>query len=145
MEEAITWNRFLERDDCRLMWARADGMPWKGICYRFDISRPTAHRRYAYALSVIAWRLNGRQVHNAVGGGSSSHGPDEALGRRVRQRFRGSPAGSQRRLGRSDWVRIKRISNPERGQGVAGPDQSRERIQAFSTAVAVYFSPNLST
>jgi len=26
---------------------------WKGICYRFGISRPTAHRRYNYALSVI--------------------------------------------------------------------------------------------
>ena len=23
MEEAITWNRFLERDDAHLMWARA--------------------------------------------------------------------------------------------------------------------------
>ena len=25
MEEAITWNRFLERDDAHLMWARAEG------------------------------------------------------------------------------------------------------------------------
>jgi hypothetical protein len=23
MEEAITWNRFLERDECQLLWARA--------------------------------------------------------------------------------------------------------------------------
>ena len=29
MEEAITWNRFLERDDAHLMWARAEGAPWK--------------------------------------------------------------------------------------------------------------------
>ena len=63
MEEAITWNRFLERDDAQLMWARAEGMPWKHLCYRFGISRPTAHRRYDYALSVIVWRLNGRQVN----------------------------------------------------------------------------------
>ena len=27
MEEAITWNRFLERDDAHLMWARAEGTP----------------------------------------------------------------------------------------------------------------------
>ena len=67
MEEAITWNRFLERDDCHLMWARAEGMPWKHLCYRFGISRPTAHRRYDYALSVIAWRLSGRQVHHRRG------------------------------------------------------------------------------
>lgn len=60
MEEAITWNRFLERDDAALMWARADGMQWKPICHRFGIARATAHRRWEYALSVIAWRLNGR-------------------------------------------------------------------------------------
>ena len=67
MEEAITWNRFLERDECHLMWARVEGTPWKHLCHRFGISRPTAHRRYDYALSVIAWRLNGRQVHHRRG------------------------------------------------------------------------------
>jgi hypothetical protein len=67
MEEAITWNRFLERDEAHLMWARAEGMPWKHLCYRFGNSRPTAHRRYDYALSVIAWRQNGRQVHHRRG------------------------------------------------------------------------------
>ena len=67
MEEAITWNRFLERDEARLIWARAEGTPWKRICYRFGVSRPTARRRYDYALSVIAWRLNGRQVHHRRG------------------------------------------------------------------------------
>ena len=45
MEETLTWNRFLEPDEAHLMWARAEGVPWKGICYRFGISRPTAHRR----------------------------------------------------------------------------------------------------
>ena len=45
MEEAITWNRFLERDECHLMWERAEGTPWKHLCHRFGISRPTAHRR----------------------------------------------------------------------------------------------------
>lgn len=54
MDEAITWNAFLERDDANLMWARAEGAPWKELCYRFGISRPTAHRRYDYTLSVIA-------------------------------------------------------------------------------------------
>jgi hypothetical protein len=67
MEEAITWNRFLERDEARLMWERAEGTPWKHLCHRFGISRPTAHRRYDYALSVIVWRLNGRQVHHRRG------------------------------------------------------------------------------
>jgi hypothetical protein len=67
MEETITWSRYLEPDDAHLMWARADGLRWKGICHRFGISRPTAHRRWEYALSVIAWRLNGRQVHHRRG------------------------------------------------------------------------------
>jgi hypothetical protein len=67
MEETITWNRFLEPQDAHLMWDRVAGVSWKGICYRFGISRPTAHRRYDYALSVIAWRLNGRQVHHRRG------------------------------------------------------------------------------
>jgi hypothetical protein len=60
MEETITWNRFLQPEEAHLMWARADGLAWKGICYRFGISRATAHRRWEYALSLIAWRLNGR-------------------------------------------------------------------------------------
>ena len=67
MEETITWNRFLERDEAHLMWERAGGMPWKELCYMFGITRPTAHRHYDYALSVIAWRLNGRQVHHRRG------------------------------------------------------------------------------
>jgi hypothetical protein len=67
MEETITWNRFLERDDAHLMWQRADGLRWKELCHRYGISRPTALRRYDYALSVIAWRLNGREVHHRRG------------------------------------------------------------------------------
>jgi hypothetical protein len=67
MEEVITWNQFLDRDEVGLVWARADRVPWKEICYRYGISRPTAHRRYDYALSVIAWRLNGRQINRKRG------------------------------------------------------------------------------
>ena len=67
MEEAITWNQYLERDDANLMWERAGGMPWKHLCHRFGISRPTAIRRWEYALCVIAWRLNGRQVNRKRG------------------------------------------------------------------------------
>ena len=67
MEEAITWNQYLERDDASLMWERAGGMPWKHLCHRFGISRPTATRRWEYALCVIVWRLNGRQVNRKRG------------------------------------------------------------------------------
>jgi hypothetical protein len=62
MEEALPWLRWLEAEDAKLVWARVDGMPWKGICWRFGISRATACRRFEYALSVIVWRLNGRRT-----------------------------------------------------------------------------------
>ena len=62
MEEALGWLRWLDGDDAKLVWARSDRTPWKAICARFGIARATADRRWAYALTVIAWRLNGRQV-----------------------------------------------------------------------------------
>jgi len=62
MEETLTWGRFLAPEDDKLMWARAEGAPWKAICWRFGVSRATAHRRWQYGLGVIALRLNGRRV-----------------------------------------------------------------------------------
>lgn len=62
MEEALNWLRWLEAEDTKLAWARAERTPWKMICWRFGISRATAHRRWQYVLSLIAWRLNGRRV-----------------------------------------------------------------------------------
>jgi Domain of unknown function (DUF6362) len=62
MEETLGWLRWLEGEDAKLVWARADRTPWKAICCRFGISRATANRRYQYALSLMAWRLNGRAV-----------------------------------------------------------------------------------
>ncbi len=57
--EALAWLRWLEADDAALVRARLAGAPWKSICWRFGISRPTADRRWRYALALIAWRLNG--------------------------------------------------------------------------------------
>jgi hypothetical protein len=62
MEETLLWLRWLEIDDAKLVWARADRSPWKAICWQFGIARATADRRWRYGLSVIAWRLNGRRV-----------------------------------------------------------------------------------
>ena len=61
-EEAMLWLRWLEVDDARIVWARAERTAWKPICWRFGISRATAHRRWEYAVSVIVWRLNGKRV-----------------------------------------------------------------------------------
>jgi hypothetical protein len=57
--EALSWLRWLHRDDAEIVLVRLEGAPWKLICFRFGISRPTADRRYRYALALIAWRLNG--------------------------------------------------------------------------------------
>lgn len=61
MEKTFDWFAWLEPEDAKLVWARAEGTPWKPICWRFGLSRATAHRRWEYALSVITWRLNGRR------------------------------------------------------------------------------------
>lgn len=62
MDETLTWLRWLEPDEARLVWARAEGTPWKPICWRFGISRATANRRWQYGIAVIVWRLNGKRV-----------------------------------------------------------------------------------
>lgn len=61
MEESLPWLAWLEPEDGKLVWARAERTPWKPICWRFGISRATAHRRWEYGLSLIAWRLNGKR------------------------------------------------------------------------------------
>jgi hypothetical protein len=62
MEETLGWLRWLEAEDAKLAWARAERTPWKPICWRFGIAPATAKRRWQYALSLIAWKLNGRFV-----------------------------------------------------------------------------------
>jgi len=61
MEATLGWLAWLEPGDAKLVWSRAEGTAWKMMCYRLGISRATAHRRWQYALSVIAWRLNDKR------------------------------------------------------------------------------------
>ncbi|MFY9734996.1 MAG: DUF6362 family protein [Rhodoplanes sp.] len=60
MEEALGWLRWLKPEQAKLVWSRAEGTPWKLICWRFGIARATAHRRWQCGLSLIACRLNAR-------------------------------------------------------------------------------------
>jgi hypothetical protein len=57
MEAALPWLQWLEPADAKLVWMRAERAPWKAVCWRLGLARSTAHRRWEYALSVIAWRL----------------------------------------------------------------------------------------
>lgn len=61
-EATLLWLRWLEPQDARLVWLRANRIQWKPICWEFGIGRATANRRWEYALSVITWRLNGKRV-----------------------------------------------------------------------------------
>jgi hypothetical protein len=67
------WLQWLDPLDRAIVWARAQGVRWKTICWQFGISRATAYRRYRYGITVITCRLNGdlrnrsrRQVLNEV-------------------------------------------------------------------------------
>ena len=61
-EATLLWLRWLEPQDARLVWLRANRTAWKPICWEFGISLATANRRLEYGLSVISWRLNGKRV-----------------------------------------------------------------------------------
>ncbi len=59
-EEAMLWLRWLEKDDARVVWLRANGTPWKKIGWEVGLSRPAANRHWQYGLALITWRLHGR-------------------------------------------------------------------------------------
>ena len=58
MDEALGWLCWLHPEERRLVWVRADGMPWKWITHRFGIGRTTAWQRWTIALLKITTRLN---------------------------------------------------------------------------------------
>lgn len=58
MDESMTWLRWLEKDQVRLVWSRAERIPWKLIMQKFGICRETARQKYLVALVNIASRLN---------------------------------------------------------------------------------------
>jgi hypothetical protein len=58
MEETFTWLTWLEPDDARIVWLRAEGVRWKPICWRVGLSRAAAWRRWVSALATIAKRLS---------------------------------------------------------------------------------------
>lgn len=58
MEETFTWLVWLEPDDARIVWLRAEGVPWKPICWRVGLTRQTAWRRWVAALITVSNRLS---------------------------------------------------------------------------------------
>jgi Domain of unknown function (DUF6362) len=58
MDAALKWLCWLDPDERRLVWLRAEGLPWKRITHRMGIGRTTASQRWTTALLKISVRLN---------------------------------------------------------------------------------------
>jgi hypothetical protein len=59
MEEVLfVWLKWLEPDERRLVWLRAERVRWKVICGRIGCDRTTAWRRYRIALAKLAGNLD---------------------------------------------------------------------------------------
>jgi hypothetical protein len=61
MEETINWVFWLEEDECRIVWLRAERVLWKQICWRLGCGRTKAWQMWTVALLKIATRLNANQ------------------------------------------------------------------------------------
>ncbi len=58
MDEALSWLAWLEPEERRLVWLRAEGVPWKRVAHWLEIGRTTAWQRWTAALLQITARLN---------------------------------------------------------------------------------------
>ncbi|MBL8660602.1 MAG: helix-turn-helix domain-containing protein [Rhodospirillales bacterium] len=63
MDQALRWLHWLEPDETRLVWLRAEGVRWKVITSRFRTGRSTLWRRWTGALIKIAGALNRAELH----------------------------------------------------------------------------------
>ena len=58
MEEVLfVWVRWLEVDERKLVWQRAERVRWKLICAQFGVGRTKAWEMYKCALGKIAARI----------------------------------------------------------------------------------------
>jgi hypothetical protein len=58
MEEVLfVWLKFLEPEERRLVWLRAERVRWKLICGRFGVGRTKAWEIYRRALTRIAAKM----------------------------------------------------------------------------------------
>jgi hypothetical protein len=65
MDETMGWLRWLEPDQAKLVWARAERIPWKLIMRQLGVCRETARQRWMAALVNIASCLNHNVKSNA--------------------------------------------------------------------------------
>lgn len=54
MEKTILWLNLIEEiNDRKIVWMRAENIPWEIICKRFEISRAYAFRKWKNAIHAI--------------------------------------------------------------------------------------------
>lgn len=75
MEECLEWLGWLDPDDARIVWMRAEGARWKQIGHRVGVVRQTAWRRWVAALVTISNRLN-NQAKSKRRGATVKKAPD---------------------------------------------------------------------
>ena len=78
MEECFDWMLWLDADDARIVWMRAEKASFRAISRRFGLSRMTAWRRWAGALILIANRLEIERRAKAKSKARSGHAASRA-------------------------------------------------------------------
>lgn len=59
MEEIVfEWLKILDAEETKLVWARAEKVRWKVLCYKYKVNRSTLWQRYNFALAKITGWLN---------------------------------------------------------------------------------------
>ena len=66
MDDALGWLMWLEPEERRIVWMRAEGLPWKRITHRLGIGRTTAWQRWTVALLKVTTRLNAAAEQNCL-------------------------------------------------------------------------------
>lgn len=83
MENTIEWLMLIggkpgeeqrTAEDRKIVWLKAEGMPWRAICGRVGLSRSQAWRRWTAALITIQKRLEHPRRQAANGGGARNRG-----------------------------------------------------------------------
>lgn len=57
--ETVRWMRWLDEQQRRLIWLRAQHVPWREVSTRTGLIRKTAWRHWQHALVLVTVQLNG--------------------------------------------------------------------------------------
>ncbi len=61
-DEAMEWLKWLEPDDARIVWMRAENRRWKTICWKVGLARSAAWERWVIGLCIITCKLNRERI-----------------------------------------------------------------------------------